>query len=71
MFGTVEGWAVLCGVRDYPFFSKCSLADQLCCAAVEAEALGVPGPIVQAIARAGRCLREGHRGALVILRAMG
>ena len=39
-------------MRDYPHWWDCDLVDQLRCVAVEAEAAGLPGPMVQAIIEA-------------------
>ena len=53
----VEGSAVLWGVDDYPFFAACSIADRLRCVLVEADALGLPCPMLRAIEEAA-CLLE-------------
>ncbi len=46
-------------MQDYPFFADCSLADRLRCVAVEAEALGLPSPMLIAIREAAERLDEG------------
>lgn len=49
---------------DYPHFASCRLCDRLRCAAVEADALGLPRLMVQAIEEAADRLERDARTPL-------
>ena len=48
-------------MRDYPFWEECDLVDRLRCVGVEAEAAGLPWPMLQAITEAAEWLAGDSR----------